>query len=693
MKVLEKLIKYTTSILLILCLGWILCNSVGKIPEATNIYAGKKVTLQVLLGAFFLAVCLWSLRVWSRFWEEKWIKRGSIIVFFLVFLVQIVYLYFVRYYVSFDNVLVLNEAKEMLETGRISPDFYNAYFQRYPHNYPITVLLYWILRVGAKLGIHNAHLLACLLGLVCMNLAMIFSWKIICAMKGPAWGFVFAVAALLNPIIYIWIPWHYTTVCMLPFISICMYLAIKIYREKEDKVPWKLAILLGIALALGMKLRITLVIWGIALLIVGIGLEVWKRKHLLKAIIPFMAAFLLVWGVCGAVNHYYAAFDSSDREFTVAHYLMMGLNGDGTFNNDDVNYTDRIRGKSEKTKEDLKVAKERLQEMGLGGLIKHTAKKMLVTWQDGSCGFDQRWIIPCKYTTPYLYICGEKNDVFLYYAQCFYVMLLLFTIVGAIFSLRQGQLGSAMVLQLFLLGNILFYCLWEAQSHYSIGMIFVFLILAIHGMETLSSWKIKDKAADSTVLVGLGTFRKKRRLCYGVGAGLLILALAVSLYRPLFATPITYRIFSVRNIFSAGEKLTELTKMDEIVQSFSTRIAFNHILVQGYLNDTSYTGPGCQIELQDAKGNLLAERTLSGAEITAEQLKLEFDPIVPEGETSYRIVIKPLMEKKENGLNLYRFNGALDLYKDGAIVKNGKDENGDLIFSVYYEDTYAKAYA
>lgn len=93
------------------------------------------------------------------------------------------------------------------------------------------------------------------------------------------------------------------------------------------------------------------------------------------------------------------------------------------------------------------------------------------------------------------------------------------------------------------------------------------------------------------------------------------------------------------------------------------------------------------MEIRDAEGETLVSTFVTAEQIREKQLDFVFEPIVPEGETVYTIVIEPEGIEKAHALQLYRFNSSIDLYPDGKLSCNGKEENGDLIFSVYEEKT------
>ena len=143
---------------------------------------------------------------------------------------------------------------------------------------------------------------------------------------------------------------------------------------------------------------------------------------------------------------------------------MMGVGGDGTYKKKDVEFTARIPGEEAKTKADLQEAGKRIRNLGVKGTISLAGEKMLTVWQDGSCGFQSEWLYPLKDSRAFQYICGEKNDLFLYWAQIFYVMILFLTLAGTAASMISGRMGTGMLLRLVLLGNILFYLMWEHRT-------------------------------------------------------------------------------------------------------------------------------------------------------------------------------------------------------------------------------------
>ena len=678
MERMRKTVLYLTSFLLLGCLGWVFFHALCTIPQAKNILKNRTVFPLILAGSIFLLLLFVKLADWCRSWKKHTLMKATAIVFLLILVLQFLYLYYVRYWVGYDNLLVLDEAWYMQTDGHISPDFYDSYFQRYPHNHPVTILLYWVLKAAGKLGVSGLYWPSHLLGLVSIDLALLFMWKLACETEDIHRGFLVAVLSLFDPIIYIWIPWHYTTVCLLPFLSAGIYFGWKTWKAVNLRSQIIYAACTGIFTAVGMRIRITEGILLIAFLIMAVCVKGWNRCRLAACLIPFLVICGLTWAGTGMLRNHYADFDSSDKAFPPAHFVMMGVGGDGTYKKKDVEFTARIPGEEAKTKADLQEAGKRIRNLGVKGTISLAGEKMLTVWQDGSCGFQSEWLYPLKDSRAFQYICGEKNDLFLYWVQIFYVMILFLTLAGTAASMISGRMGTGMLLRLVLLGNILFYLMWEAQNRYSIGMVGILLFLAADGCRLLQNGELETEHIVPVLI---------RKRGWGAVTAILAVMLAILLYRPLFVEETEWREFSVRNIYRVGQNLQDIVSGDRVTQTFVASSAFDHILVQGYLKNGAVPDGGCQMLIQDEEGKKLEEAFLSAQQIAETQLDFTFDPIVPDGETVYTIVIEPKGIRENHALQLYRFNSSMDLYPAGKLSCNGREEKGNLIFSVYEERT------
>lgn len=671
--ILEQIVLYATSILLVFFLGWIFIHASGKIPLAKNIFKGNMYRIILPGVGLFIMVMLFLTWKVSKL-QEKYLKAGIGFLGCLIVLLQFLYLYYVRVYVNYDNLLVLNQAVEMQTTGKIDPSFFNEYFLRYPHNYPMVILMYYVLRLAGSIGFTNVYWTAAAFGLLCMDVALTAGAGIVRKMYGWKPCFIYMAFCVCNPVVYVWIPWYYTTLSAMPFFIAGIYFVVCAGKAESIKKQIICGIFAGAALGLGIRIRVTAAIFLIALIICGIAGEYWKKKGI-RYFIAAMGIFLAVtWCACGQIQKKYVDFDCEDKAFPVTHYIMMGLGGEGTFKPEDLAFTQSFDGKEEKIEANLEEAHRRFKKMGWAGFVKLLGRKLVITWHDGSMGFQDRWMNEIQPSDGYLYLIGEKNDIFLAYMQIYYVMSLLLMILGTVGSLIKKRTGMNLILRLTLLGTIIFFMFWEAQNRYSLFMTFVFTVLSLDGLFFLvrGFGKISEKYGKPAAKIGVGC-----------GMGVLAVIFGVVLYQPVFRQSISYCDYSVRNMYSVGENLKNITEHDVIEQSFATDRPFNTVYISGGFADNGSAQGGCLLEIRDGEESTVASRELTGEEIAAGQIMATFDTVMPAQKTEYTIRISPRGITAENPMYLQRFNGAIDIYPDGRLTRGTEGEKGDLIFSVY----------
>ena len=136
-----------------------------------------------------------------------------------------------------------------------------------------------------------------------------------------------------------------------------------------------------------------------------------------------------------------------------------------------------------------------------------------------------------------------------------------------------------------------------------------------------------------------------------------------------------------------GQNLQDIVSGDRVTQTFVASSAFDHILVQGYLKNGAVPDGGCQMLLQDEEGKKLAEAFLSAQQIAETQLDFTFDPIVPDGELFIRLSLSRKKSEKIMRCSCIVSTVLWICIRLEKLSCNGREENGNLIFSVYEERT------
>ncbi len=192
-----------------------------------------------------------------------------------------------------------------------------------------------------------------------------------------------------------------------------------------------------------------------------------------------------------------------DTDSTIGwqHYLMMGLNRsrDGAYSAEDHDFTRSFATNEERNSADLREAKRRLKEMGLGGLIRHLNRKQLVNYGDGTFGWngegnffagDPDWARNgiSSFIRSLIRPEGHNYNRFLASRQLIWVMVLFFQPFACLY--RSGELSSDsnltfLVMAASITGLTVFELLFEARARYLFCYAPVFVILSGWGLRNV----------------------------------------------------------------------------------------------------------------------------------------------------------------------------------------------------------------
>ena len=184
-----------------------------------------------------------------------------------------------------------------------------------------------------------------------------------------------------------------------------------------------------------------------------------------------------------------------NAEFKITHHLMMGLNTerDGVYLQSDVDYSAAFSTVDDRVSGNIEMTKRRLADMGFVGLLKHTAKKTLVNFADGtyawsqegnfySVMFEDRNYVASPFLKSVYYAGGSNYMYFKTFQHCLW-LLVLFGSGGAClyftFAKSSERVTCAAVLST--IGVTLFQTIFEARARYFFIYSPVFLLVALIG--------------------------------------------------------------------------------------------------------------------------------------------------------------------------------------------------------------------
>lgn len=681
-----KHILYLISILILLGFSAIIFiqsfSNYAMLDYLKDIMSPRKLSATLLLGAaVFIGIFLLIGRLLSALSTHKQIFL-TVVLSVIAIILQYYLLFHLQAVIRYDHLRVFDGALEMLNTGSLSLTANDGYFGLYPFNISIAYFNSIVLRVVTLLGIPEKFFLLSLqcVYLFLIDLGIFFSWQIVKILHSVKNATLFAILCVANPMLYVCAMGCYTTTLMLPLLMGTMLCIICFLKEQKFRKKILLGFLAGAVLAFGSRLRATVFIAGIALVIYLIvrkksdNTASYSAKQAVFLTSSVLLGAIIIFGGYTALQNTYITEDYADTQMPPIYYLMFAMNPEsrGGYNEDDFKMISQYETLDEKNEASLKVIKERLQDYGISGTLSLAKHKLRSTWSDGIEDYRDFLVTSRNYSKLHSYIAGEHKDFFALYAHIYHVAIMAMFCIAVIFALGRKCDSSYYLIFLTLLGGMVFHILWESYYIYSFGFSMLLVIPASESICRFSEKRYAPPIAGGISVAALAGF-------------ILILAPYV---KELATTEYEHNEYAVVQDMSLGE-CQPLYKGDAITQTFKTALPFNRLGCKVY-NDAGATNESIyRMELFSSDGDVLAHRDFIGAEAEdGGYCYLVFDTIVPDGEETYTIRLTPLHTTEENVLMFGYYNThQYDIYSDGCMTGLNSDGRTDLAFMVFLNVT------
>lgn len=422
-------------------------------------------------------------------WGKEYLAAGAL------FLAQIFVCYNTYFYTGWDCAIVLSAAENIAKGWDFSGNY--AYFSQYPNNLFLSHLFGCIKHIVKEIGLtEKSHGMLALIFVQCFLNSMtgLLLFRVLLILRGrkTAWfGYLFYLVLVgTSP----WLLIPYSDSMELIFPILLLYLWVK-EQKASPKIRLFLWLAIGFLAAVGYHLKPLAVVIVIAIYLtefLRLSDDRTGREKVLKVagcaagILCFFLVFM------GMEQRYYYRYDGIDREGALgpAHYLMMGLNEESSGGNspEDALFSYSFATAEERRMENLKMAGQRLAELGPAGYLRLIAAKTIINFEDGTFGWpdvNQEYffqMIP-EEKIPYvsaalrsvLYGQGIANMVFFLMKQCFWLTML-FLIGMGFMAFRKDKICAGCCLALT--GLFLFCTLFEAGGRYQYTYIPIYCVLA-----------------------------------------------------------------------------------------------------------------------------------------------------------------------------------------------------------------------
>lgn len=494
MKLIEKsykVIAYVVAIILFILMNYF--NITKQISNGTIHY--------ILLGVFSVIVFVIVNKYMISKMKDRTIKIIISVLLLVFLLLEILSAIYFRVEYNWDFKWVMDTAKQVAQTGSITRDSLN-YYKMFPNNIAAVGMVAVAMKVFFSQEI-GAYVLNILFVFLAALLGVIAAYK----MKGPKLALNVTLLMVLCSPFYLYTPIIYTDTLsvMFPVLTLLLWLLFKESKEKENKVKqyvyWTL---MTIAAFIGFTLKPVAAIVLVAIIIDSILTHQKNLKFIILTVILFVGMNFIYNSVV-----YNVVLKDSKKNNIVhpyTHWIMMGLNkpeseggtsiGWGAYSYEDSVLTEGQPTYDQKVETNLRVTKERLKDFGVGGYLDFLKNKFIYVWEDPTFYVFKKigWGTIHKDTTLYQYVIGDKSGEFcIPYLEIFYTMLMLFIIIGAIGDIAKEKNREIRIMEISVIGIVMFLLIWEARSRYIYFLIPILCMLGAGGILQASEIQYKKK--------------------------------------------------------------------------------------------------------------------------------------------------------------------------------------------------------
>jgi integral membrane protein (TIGR03766 family) len=376
-----------------------------------------------------------------------------------------------------------------------SPDYVSThYLSIYPNNRFFYFLMHFISSITGGVHLRVWQVFSAF----CVDLSILLTSLVARNRFGKNYGYLtylFGILLIgLTPQLYL----PYTDTMVLPLVAAGLYLLTR--HDGTDiltRLIWQGG-LLSVVVALTYLMKASAVIPFIAVLIIGIFRLFSKEKKIAlarKGLLIYTVFAFAGLALTVVAFETYSANQSitpinKEEAFPATHFIMMGLAGEGYWNPEDVITTLDAGDKNQKTRVNLSVISQRLDEYGAKGYASFLLRKFRNNTADGTLGWGSEGghltiteepgkpvslpgeIIKSLYSSD-----GNAQSIFRFYSQIIWIL----TLAAMLLASKTRDDFSAM-LKLSLIGALVFLLLFEGgRSRYLIQFLPMISILASLG--------------------------------------------------------------------------------------------------------------------------------------------------------------------------------------------------------------------
>ncbi len=413
-------------------------------------------------------------------------KTMDVLLFFCIlitFLLQLSIACNMKLVPKTDLSHVIDQCIWMLENDSIllsDADYYGFY----PNNIPITIVIYWVFRLGKTLGFTDYRMVGGVFNVLLLLITYLSAnYMLNCYVSKKTRTFVMLLL-LTNPAYYAYASFYYTDTVSLAMMTAGAALFVAGVRRKKKAAALVLFVLSGIMLMFAAKLRMTCVFLPVALAVYYLLRGQWN--YLLQRFLPALlgiAVFAVLWG---GIYRVHVSFETTDTAAPVTHWLMMGSNAAkcGRYNAKDVRFTRKLATHEEKVEKTTRRWVKRVKKNGVAGNMLLILKKELRVWGIGPHAYTTYTKNVVEENIYFEIFNGKYGDFTRAFMQAQTILLLTAMTAGLFILFRRPEAnGELLLFAIYFGGGLLFYVFWEAHARHSVSFLVFLTFLTIPAVQ------------------------------------------------------------------------------------------------------------------------------------------------------------------------------------------------------------------
>ena len=393
-----------------------------------------------------------------------------------------------------DLEILVKSADYWLENGNIIR--YSNYFTVCRNTLGNAIFIYLMFIPMHMLGIdifsNTAESWGIAVNCLMIVLAVFFLYRIaVRVIKNRNFHILFLLLCCVYVPFYLWAHRYYSDTLSLPFLTAAVWLYLKC-RETCGRKAVVYAVLCGICLWTGYFIRGSLVIALVAIVIFSVFCD---GKDFIKRGLCVLITFVITlsgWNYYVNHNSWIDYSNTQESEYPLTMWFIYGSHGEGNYNDEDVNYLQSLPA-AERPAAAKEKLKEYYSQYNLKSYLEFLNLKYGITYGNGM--FDAELYLNSQRNynfTHHILIEGRPYFApFRYMANAIHFTVFIFAVISAFVNWRKKEWNAAMLMQITMLGNVLFYSFWETKARYAFGITPLLLFLCIYTLYELA--KTADK--------------------------------------------------------------------------------------------------------------------------------------------------------------------------------------------------------